>query len=1628
MAIEPITVPEEFPAPEVKVTAPKVEFPDPKRVEAPDIALSDVTFPGTQERVGAATDRISPDQEKAFDRVAAVVQEFRLEHNVDTKKSPFNLPNGDFDEKEAWRTTLDLISIKQKDFRENYYSLYGGKKGAYESFSTNFKKVGRDFKYNLSPTSIEREAIGAWETTQNPLVWAAERGIGIAKGAVDFGQFLVMGAGETGHSIHSWTNSDVYKTFKTAENEWIKAKETKKRWVPSPFAPVNVQTATTDEWLNTEFKRIYVDLAKDLEEQGIDIPAEEEVHALLEQKPGKHYNGAVEWLGGLSFTKHFSSEETLNAHRTQGDVDRSDFWGEMLFAAFAEVYATTKTGRLLLAKAGGKGTVAENIEVGALNVKRLKDFIKVRENAGKPALVGTWLLEPILAPIALLDEVAFAKPLLNDWGLHITKARALKKAIHNPTMTKEALLYLYLGYTMGEGIEQMQEQTHFTIGPTDALSFQFVDTEFNSPVLGPLALTMAWALGSPILARLFADYGLRSEIVYNTMSWFIKSLKGAKKAGMDTKEATQGILGMFQYGLDYVQAGKYNVSGQLFASMDEGQQITLRKMMNNRHQRKMIVNMIISMNDVATEGIGTLDANPALFTAGIQALKFNDDMADMIGARLKRIKDKKGNQKYSDANINAMKALTFGTALGLPIMEGLRIQLLSSEESLKLAPYKQTGRNLIELENIKKLSNMETDKSLQDNRIIKAMLEDLEANNLLDDEGTSMVGDAIHALKVHASDQVARGQKRIANRQEVVSAIDASVRKGDNASLEALTDAVEQNIDDGATLETSIIDYTQTEHHDIFEVAGQIDPRAQGLETITIQDRVNWTWDTRNKSNTFLNTVVKHVLRTKKGKYNGAFVNSYMSVNSWKRLSDGFKRDKNLKNVDTSAFKPSTQHEMNIQHLKSYDPELQHEALKAYTAQIQKKIETLEASKVSEPIEGVAVESLDEAAINKINTEIAGLDKALEYINNVVGEGVDGTRLEATLGNALDGKIPVGNKTINTGELKFYLYKVEDFNRARSKAFQGYNSETIGEAGKAAYEIPFYNYIIDQAPIGIKDTWSPAAIEANAFYRNVAAPLLKTKSIHNFRLGEKYGQSFYQEADVLLALADEMNADTLMELLDEIDNIDDLTFNIPELDKNGQPAFALDKTPLETIYDGNASDLFKEIILGRTNERNLLKKGSNIFEHLEETFNEYNVSEILGEDWFTDADISNLKRYEGLQSSSLDVNKAKLDATIAKQYETEELANAWTRINNNPTAKAIVESFDLGTDLSEMSVYAISRTGVKGEKTALYGDQPYIRSNLKIQLLELPVALRADVKKVFLKGILDTYFYADQGGLQMKPVTLGNGATVSVPAIMDVMKHNGDLLEDVLGGDVIEDLAMMMGLLMRDQPIPFRPTTGRMVKAGQVVEKIRSGEPFDLGQQYKPDLEALRYSQQDIDLYLKEFYPENSATIKISGLHPEAGAQVIGSRFFNMARGMVSPGFVAFEFFLKSFSKRDVKALAKILGGGETTIAIFRDMFFAKNFQKKITQYNLKELAQVKLIYLLAITGGVDPGVPYIDEEASLVDFSKVKSKATGEVITSEEDKIAFARELVDHVMNLTREELADTQRGIPNVYDWAPA
>ena len=156
-------------------------------------------------------------------------------------------------------------------------------------------------------------------------------------------------------------------------------------------------------------------------------------------------------------------------------------------------------------------------------------------------------------------------------------------------------------------------------------------------------------------------------------------------------------------------------------------------------------------------------------------------------------------------------------------------------------------------------------------------------------------------------------------------------------------------------------------------------------------------------------------------------------------------------------------------------------------------------------------------------------------------------------------------------------------------------------------------------------------------------------------------------------------------------------------------------------------------------------------------------------------------------------------------------------------------------------------------------------------------------------------------------------------------------------------------------------------------------------------------------LYYQQFAPEGNR-VGYSGVSPESTSQVLGSRFYNMARGFVSPQFVAIEFYIKSLPQGQVKLIENMLQQGPEAAGVFKDMFFDGNYSAGI---GIKRRL-TNMTFAVAINGAADP--MQFNEEDSIIDFSAFRNKDGTEL--SQDQKQQLAGELIQYVSSISDEEL----------------
>ena len=83
--------------------------------------------------IGAGTTIVEPvvdrkdlteNQQNYQDQVSFIVQNMRQDHNQEPKKSVFTKANGDFDQREAWLSAVEIINRKKQGFKGNYFTEF----------------------------------------------------------------------------------------------------------------------------------------------------------------------------------------------------------------------------------------------------------------------------------------------------------------------------------------------------------------------------------------------------------------------------------------------------------------------------------------------------------------------------------------------------------------------------------------------------------------------------------------------------------------------------------------------------------------------------------------------------------------------------------------------------------------------------------------------------------------------------------------------------------------------------------------------------------------------------------------------------------------------------------------------------------------------------------------------------------------------------------------------------------------------------------------------------------------------------------------------------------------------------------------------------------------------------------------------------------------------------------------------------------------------------------------------------------------------------------------------------------------------------------------------------------------
>lgn len=1549
-----------------------------------------------------------------LDSIVGRVAAKREEYNLEGKTNAFATEDGKFDFKGA---TYEAYSSLSKEERNVIDRLIDNKPDLYDAVEDQLEDVGPYYTFNKNTETKEYERIPTdyMDSAERSLPTFLNEGVrATVTGFRDLGTIAVGATGEAYDYIRETIEGsnnplalDDYIQYKDQVDNYpelgtsVNAGEFGTKFV-KPLVidgvPIATKARVTEESKERFAKGLYTKFEIDNQNFAKLNLEDEFVEALLgTNKFGGPLSGVVEGIDTFSekldtvglVTQRSIEYGRLKGRLSRGDVLRRNIYAEMLgsFGVFDDAVKFAVGSSLRKSFVPSASTFAPGGAKKALDLFDAETFfIKGGDNSIYDA---DWVASVLDDSNAVSRSLAYVMGPLNRLGIlggytgpgtKITQANSIKYLMNNPSLTKSVLTYSFLALTMGDYIESVQDQTQIDFmgfnTPIESssaeahpvISFGGTIVGFIGPVTGAHLAWNSNAAGSFLnIARVIPESLTKTA---EGLENFAKLLKEIDDQYL-VEESAKVIKNVGEFvgeGVDNAIAARIGLSSEYYSSLSPEAKDKAIKLLGNKENRNFLINMVEQMRAQQLEDVDIYNAGRNHF---FEMMGFMED----LGNRMRQIKKEDGSPKYDENQIAGITQLSFGEIMGMPLIKGLEQNIASGSSSLALSPVSDPAKAIVDQNNQAIILGKMTNKSKKSAVIIKMVIDDIQTSegyNKKDFTNNNLV-----ILKRWADETADVYYKDIATRAANAKKL---IEEGYEGSLEANLDRIELEVTTGADPASSVLSFNSEDYLNVRFVDRRFNV---GGEVITSGKRYNLTQETKQNTKEVFDYILNDITNTKKDYYNAAFTYKDKDlVLSKKRFNELVTEHRESSYGEAAG---NSGGELKPKFLTT---------IRTYTKDKDNKVEIIQNKytdeTVTEALEGFEAQATTE--IDKLKMSIKDADpKSAKTINTQ--KKINKIKLQqAAVDNALTSNDPVINnrklaELLKTKEFTFFdfkYYALEDINRTRgiiSSAVAKRNPDGINKIR----DLDAYNYILDS----MENTY-PEVIEnlqnANYFYRTTVAPVIKTSTGNKYLSNKSVGQSLLDESDVLLNLLKDMEAEDFVNLIRTIKDKDN------KADTFSMTGYTDSHVKLDEPINMDIGDAVTLMIKQRMALKEFLQKGNNDFKDLEEKFNyiENNA------DWWADGTNESLAKMSKDGSTSEVISEFS-DAQQIDNLVVDKRANRQERQISNTFAGAVEPS----TSTSEIIRNLSMESRDLSQEIIMLGDDNF--KTVSDQILALPSEQKIAARNVIQKGIIDEYMFDEYGGLKMVSVISG-GENISVPAIFEVMRKNEEMLTELLGEKSIDDLAF----LTKVHTGLNNPALADKVFADEIIGRkfnLRTRSMIDKGTgQFKIGLEEKNVNEE---LYYSEF-KSKSSSVNYSGVSPEAGSQVLGSRFYNMARGFVSPQFVAIEFYIKSLPQGKAKLIENILSQGPEAAGALKDMFFDGNYSQGIGR---KRIA-TNMAFAMGITG--DPDGLILNEEDSMIDFSKFKKRTPDGTLVdlTDEDKQVLANQLIAYQADQTDDQM----------------
>jgi len=1504
--------------------------------------------------------KLTSEPDLVYDPLLKEVARRRNSYNVDGRKSPFATSDGEFDVQGATFDAYGSLSKDQKEAinRDEMYSVIEEKLqdvGAYYTF--DYDKEGSDKILTPRFRSSKRSAI-------------TFVGEGVRAGIKELFEIGEIGAGLTGEFIDLFNTPSEMARFLDDRVKYQNYPKIGARVQPGeygtkgltpedyknfgPLADFTVKRVITEQSKNNMISQMYFNLPDDIKDGIGDIDDYEEILGL--KKFGGPLSGVVEGigktqdaLGAVGLGDQISVEFNL-----QGNLDRGERDAANLIAGFVtSVTVFDDVPKFFLGKSlkeatetgisKGLITAADGgiIDLDTYTFNYIKENLSDAKGFDR---VTSYIFAPLIRQGMLMGA--------EGPGTKITKARALQYINNNPSLIKPVLTYTFMAATMADFIENTANQERYDFMGMDLFKSSTIE---GSPIASTLG-TIATFITAPTTAH----------ILWNTnfVGSSLDLLRVLPRKLSGNSEGLDKIIEFWSSPIDDIIAGRAGISSEYYASLSPTEKAATDRLLKDKASRNFIINMVTAMRR-------NRDESPELYNAGRAHFFEMIELMDNVAGRLREIVDPKtGKPRYEEDFIKSITELTFGEILGMPLIKGLEQNLAAGGSSVALSPGGNPAREIVNQNDQSVMLSSAKDKSARTAMVLNMILKDIVQSEGFD--ATNVVNQNVMTLRNWARTTVEENARKIDERRYIVE----ELTKNDNAgNLANDIPRVEEEVAGGMNRDDSIKSFNGEEYIE----TGKADPRLvpdEGTGKISSTQRYNATVETQGNTKTIINYILDRLVDTKAGLYDEAFtVNGKELIISENNFQGSLKKFREGESQKTGGagtdLRPRHTYSAKLDFNKgkkielTFDPVNVTEALEGFDGQANAAIIKLKMK---------LEDAVSETQQNKINKEIKKIEAQRAVVKTRL-QNNDSAVNNRELTNIFS------DKTFDFFDYKYF--KFQDINRERGKLAQIVSKRQSKDINKVT-DLDAFNYIMNN----VTELFSEVPenlLNANIYFRDNVAPVIKSKTGNTYIQNQGTGQSLMDEKDVLLNLLNDMEGDAFVRIVNLVIE-ESKGFEVPlELHKY------VDGVKTDEIYKADLGESITKVILERLAIKNLLDKGDSSYKNLQETI-EYIE---MNTDWMPQG------TYSKISALKKDGPKAEVKSEYEKSLEKVEQRSVDREVTRD--MKDLEKSFEGIAQPSTSTQELIQALNLEKRNLAevnLEINEEFISIADQIKNLEGPQKEAA--RFTMYKGLLDEYFDLDTGGMKMATIESG-GETFQVPAIFEVMRKNGEVIADLIGPKAVDDLAFLTQFHTAMVNSVAKPALDMSQKTRVDFRNIIDvNEPIRIPtfrEQTRPTSNLTPQEQ----LYYQQFAPEGNR-VNYSGVSPESTSQVLGSRFYNMARGFVSPQFVAIEFYIKSLPQGQVKLIENMLQQGPEAAGVFKDMFFDGNYSAGI---GVKRRL-TNMTFAVAINGAADP--MQFNEEDSIVDFSAFRNKDGTEL--SQDQKQQLAGELIQYVSSIGDEEL----------------